>query len=531
MLINSLEFLLFVIITVVAYKVVPKKAKWIVLLVASYIYYFSNSTYLISCILITTLSIYFVALKMNKIDEIAKEKAKNIEDKEQKKQIKHKAKNSKKRILIVGILINLGILVFLKYSGFIGQNINSLFSILNINMNLPILNFILPIGISYYTLQAISYIVDVYRGKIEADKNLGRVALFLSFFPQIVQGPIGRYDKLAKQLYEPHQITYKNLTFGSQLMIWGYFKKMVIADRVAIYANEVFNNYSEYTGIAIVLGIICYTLQIYTEFSGGIDIVRGVAEIFGIHLDQNFERPFFSKSIDEFWRRWNITLGAWLKEYVFYQVSLSKLSMKITDVSRKIFKNSYFSKIIIVAFPLLCVWLCNGIWHGAGAKYIIYGLYYYVIMMLGKIFEPLGNKIIERFKINTKAWSYKLWQIIRTDMFVCFGMMIFRADSVTAAIQMFKSIFKLHGLELIFNSQTFLLGGLNMGDIVIIVISSIILLGTSIYKEKGNSIRESLSKQNLLFRWIVLYAAIFAIIIFGIYGKGYDVQSFIYGQF
>ena len=531
MLINSLEFLVFVIITVVIYKIIPKKAKWIVLLIASYIYYFSNSTYLIACILITTLSIYLVALKMSKIERLAKEEAKKAQDKDQKKQIKHKAKNDKKRILTLGILINLGILIFLKYSGFISENINSLFNILNINLQLPIKNFILPIGISYYTLQAISYIVDVYRGRIEADKNLGRVALFLSFFPQIVQGPIGRYEKLANQLYEPHKITYKNLTFGSQLMLWGYFKKMVIADRVAIYANEVFNNYLQYNGITVVLGIICYTLQIYAEFSGGIDIVRGVAEIFGIHLDQNFERPFFSKSVDEFWRRWNITLGTWLKDYVFYQVSLSKLSMKITDVSRKIFKNSYFSKIIPVAFALLCVWLCNGIWHGAGLKYIMYGLYYYAIMMLGKIFEPLGNKIVKVLKINTKAWSYKLWQILRTDMFVCFGMMIFRASNLTVAIEMFKSIFKLHNLELIFSGQAFLLGGLNVGDVVIILVSSIILLATSIYQEKQNSIREALSKQNLVFRWLVLYFAIFAIIIFGIYGKGYNIQSFIYGQF
>lgn len=408
---------------------------------------------------------------------------------------------------------------------------NSLFNILHINVRIPIANFILPLGISYYTLQAISYIVDVYRGKIEADNNLGKLALFLTFFPQMVQGPIGRYDKLANQLYEPHTITYKSLTYGSQLMLWGYFKKMIIADRVAMYANEVFNNYSEYSGVVIVLGILCYTLQIYTEFSGGIDIVRGVAEIFGVNLDENFERPFFSRSIDEFWRRWNITLGTWLKEYVFYQVSLSKLSMNIAKVSNKIFKNTYFSKIIPVSFSLLCVWLCNGIWHGSGSKYIIYGLYYYMIMMLGKIFEPLGNKIIKVLKINTKAWSYKLWQILRTDMFVCIGMTIFRAENISASLKMIKSIFNIHNLKMIFSGKAFLLGGLNIGDIVIIIISCTILLGVSVYKEKGKSARDTLKEQNLLFRWIVLYFLIFAILIFGIYGKGYDIQSFIYGQF
>ncbi len=542
MLINSLEFLLFVILVVLIYKVVPKKIKWTVLLVASYVFYFSNSTKLTVFLMISTLSIYFVALKMKKIDENTnkeifalkesnQKKDNSKDEKEIKKILKHKAKLHKKIVLTIGILLNLGILIFLKYSGFIGEEINSMLKIFHVNANVPILNFVLPLGISYYTLQAISYIVDVYRGKIEPDKNLGRVALFLSFFPQIVEGPIGRYDKLANQLYEGHEITYKNSCYGMQLMLWGFFKKMVIADRVAMYVNAVFTDYTKYSGLIIVLAIIGYTLQIYTEFSGGIDIVRGVSEIFGIHLDENFERPFFSKSIDEFWRRWNITLGTWLKDYVFYPVSLSKLSMKITNGTRKIFKQSYISKIIPVAVSLLCVWLCNGFWHGSGAKYIVYGLYYYAIMMLGKIFEPLGKKIIKLLKINTNAWSYKIWQIIRTCIFVCFGMLIFRADTLNIAKEMFVSIFKVRNLELIFNGKGFLLGGMTIQDIVVLIIATIILFITSIYREKGKCIRDDLAKQNLIFRWIVLYGIIFAIIIFGIYGRGYNVQSFIYGQF
>lgn len=531
MLINSLEFLCFVAAILLIYMVVPKKAKWLVLLFSSYIFYFSNSTYLIICLIFTTISIYFVSLKMDKIDEINKKRIKEIDDKEKKKELKSIAKKRKKKVLAIGIIINLAILAVLKYSGFIGENVNSLLKILHISVNIPIKEFILPLGISYYTLQAISYMVDVYRGTVKADKNLGRVALYLSFFPQLVQGPIGRYDRLANNLYEPHKITYKNLTFGIQLMIWGYFKKMVIADRIAIYVNEVFANYTQYSGIMIVLAILGYTLQIYAEFSGGIDIVRGIAEIFGVHLDSNFERPFFAKSVDEFWRRWNITLGTWLKDYVFYPVSLSKFSSNVTKFSKKIFKDTYFSKIVPVAVSLLCVWLCNGIWHGAGSKYIIYGLYYYVIMMLGKIFEPISNRIIKTFKINTQVFSYKLWQILRTDMFVCFGMLIFRTENIIQALKIVKSIFKIHNLEMVFDGTGFLLGGMKPGDWVILAISSIIILCTSLYKETGKNIRETLAKQNLLYRWIILYGALFAIIIFGIYGKGYNVQSFIYGQF
>lgn len=550
MVINSLEFIVFVAATVLVYFLMPKKIKWVILLLASYIFYFSNSTKLIVFLLITTLSVYLVALRMGKIDKNAKEKIEeyktklnentaNIEDaaklkeneKEFKKQIKHNAKKHKKAILLLGILINLGILIFLKYSYFLGNNFNSLLSMLHINTQLPLTKFILPLGISYYTLQAISYIVDVYREKISPDKNIGKVALFLSFFPQIVEGPIGRYDKLAGQLYEPHAITYKNLTYGAQLMLWGYFKKMVLADRVAMYANTVFNNYASYSGLAVALGIITYTIQIYAEFSGGIDIVRGVAEIFGINMDQNFTRPFFSKSVDEFWRRWNITLGTWLKDYVFYPVSLSKLGMKITNGSINKLKNSYIAKIIPVLLPLLCVWLCNGFWHGSGWKYIVYGLYYFAIMLVGKFLAPIGNGLIKVLKINTKASSWKWFQIIRTTIFVCFGMLIFRADNLGIALSMFKSIFTTKDLGTVFSGQAFLLGGTGVGDIIISIICLILIFATSLYKEKGNNIRDKLAEQNLAFRWLIFYLLIFSIIIFGIYGRGYDVQSFIYGQF
>ena len=502
MLINSIEFIIFLLVLVIIYKLMPKKIKWVVLLVASYVFFVLNSGKYTIFILLSTLSIYIAALKIDKIGNNASEKAKTLENKEEKKRLKNEAKKKKKIVLTIGIIVNISMLIVLKYSGFLIGEFNHLFKI-----NIPIFKFLLPLGISYYTLQAISYIVDVYRGKIKAEKNFGKVALFLVYFPQLVEGPIGRFDRLAAQLYRPNEITYKTITYGSELMLWGYFKKMVIADRVAMYVNYVFENYTEYTFLIIILAIVGYTLQIYAEFSGGIDIVRGASDIFGIELDKNFERPFFAKSIDEFWRRWNITLGAWLKEYIFYPVSLSKVSLKITNLSNK--------------------W----IWHGSGWKYIVYGMYYYVIMMLGKIFAPFGEKIIKTFKIKTEVFSYKLWQILRTTSFVCIGMLIFRADNLKVAFNMFKSIFKVNHLERIFNGEAFLLGGLKVQDIIILIVSSLIMLYISIKQEKGMKVRDTLAKQNILFRWIILYGVILSIIIFGIYGEGYNVQSFIYGGF
>ena len=319
MVINSLNFVLFVAIVSLIYFIFPRKIKWVVLLLASYIFYFICSKWLIIYMLITTLSIYILALIMGKIDIKTKARCKEETDRKVKKEIKNKAKRNKKILVALAVLINFGILISLKYCNFINQNLNAIFNVIKLPIEIPLKKIVLPLGISYYTLQVISYVVDVYRGKYLPDKHFGRVALFVSFFPQMVEGPIGRYDELANQLYESHKFSYENVKFGIQLMLWGYFKKMVIADRAAIYVNTVFENYHAYAGLPTFMAAAIYTLQIYAEFSGCIDIVRGTAQIFGITMAENFKRPFFSKSVQEFWRRWHITLGTWFKEYIFIQ--------------------------------------------------------------------------------------------------------------------------------------------------------------------------------------------------------------------
>ena len=528
MAIISLQFLAFIAIVGLIYFAVPKKIKWLILLLASYIYYFLSSSKLTIFLIITTISIYFAALAMSNIDAKTKTKC-NGQEKETKKKLKKTAAKNKKTILILTIIINFGILVFLKYGNFLSKNINDLFNLININYNIPLRKIILPLGISYYTLQAISYVVDVYRGKYKAEKNFGKVALFVSFFPQMLEGPIGKFDELAEQLYEPHKFDYKRIKFAIQLMLWGLFKKLVIADRAAIYVNEVFGNYSNYSGIVIVMAVILYTVQIYAEFSGCIDIVRGVGQIFGVTMAENFKRPFFSKTIQEFWRRWHITLGAWLREYVFYPISFSKACINLTTWSKKIFKG-YIGKLIPAAFALYFVWFGNGIWHGASWKYIFYGLYYYILTMLGMLLEPIFNKIIEKFKINTKAFGYRLWQMIRTTTIVLIGMLIFRAHRLKDAWDIFKSIFTLKNIEKLFNGQLFNIG-FKTSDFIVLAIGVIIMFIVSLLQEKNYNIREKISKQNIIFRWILYYGILFSIILFGIYGRGYSASSFIYGQF
>ena len=528
MTIVSLNFLAFIAIVSLIYFIMPKKIKWIVLLLASYVYYFISSKELTGYLIITTISIYLVARGLEKADIKQKIECEGKE-RQLKKQLKNKAKKKKKLLILFAVLVNVGILVFLKYCNFLSENINNLLNLVKINYELPFRTIILPLGISYYTLQAISYVVDVYRGKCKAEKNIFKVALFLSFFPQMLEGPIGRFEELSHQLCKPHEFEYNRVKFGIQLMLWGFFKKMVIADRAGLYVNEVFNNYSQYSGIIIVVAVILYTIQIYADFSGCIDIVRGTSQIFGINLAENFKRPFFSKNIQEFWRRWHITLGAWLREYIFYPISFSKACMNLTVKSKKIFKG-YIGNLIPAAFSLFFVWFVNGIWHGASWKYIFYGLYYYILTMIGMLFEPVFKIIINKLKINVNSFSYRLWQMIRTTIIVLGGMLIFRASRLKVAWEIFKSIFTFENIGKLFNGDLFRIG-ITSGDFIIVVIGVVIMFVVSLLQEKGINIREKISRQNVIFRWILYYGIIFTIIIFGIYGPGYDASSFIYGQF
>ena len=497
---SAIFIFLFLPLVLLCYFLSPRKLKNYVLLFFSLVFYIFGGPKFLLVLLAVVLIDYVGAILIHKT-------------------------NKKKLFLILTITCNILVLVYFKYTGFFLENVNSIFG-----LKITIPKIVLPIGISFYTFQAMSYVIDVYRGKYEADKNFARVALFVSFFPQMVEGPIGRYDDLAHQLYEPHKFSYENAKYGIQLMLWGYFKKMVIADRAALFVNTVFGNYQEYSGIPIFVAVVFYTLQIYAEFSGCMDIVTGTAQIMGIKMAENFRRPFFSKSVQEFWRRWHITLGTWLKDYVFYPVSLSKATVHVTNGAKKIFKKSYISKLIPAAFALFFVWLGNGIWHGASVKYICYGLYYYVIMILGMLFEPLGDKIVKIFKIDKDCFGYRLWQMLRTTAFVLFGMLIFRATSLENANQMFMSMFTSQNIGMIFDGRLYNIG-FTGADFIVLIIGMIIMFVVSLLQEKGYNIRETISKQNIPFRWCLYYMIIFAIILFGIYGPGYNVSDFIYGQF
>ena len=510
------------------YTAIPKKYKWIVLLSASVVFYLINSRWLIIFLLLATVSVYFTGIFLNKINAGFALAKKGLE-KEDRKKLKKNITWQKKAVVALSLIFIFGILLVLKYSGFFVSSVEFFARIFGFNPHFKTFNFLLPLGISYYTLQAAGYIIDVYRGKYRATDNFFKLALFLSFFPQIVEGPIGRYDLLADPLYEGHKFDYIRVTKGLQLIFWGLFKKIVIADRINIFVNEVFGNYQKYSGSIILLGSILYTLQIYADFSGCMDIVTGSAQLFGVPLSENFRRPFFSKSVAEFWRRWHITLCSWLRDYIFYPISLSKPFMKISKFAKAHTSNEYFSSLIPASFAMFFTWFGIGFWHGSGLKYIVYGLYYYVIMIIGMYMEPLFVRFFKAVRIDRNSKPVNALKIIRTLIFVVCGMTLFRADSIKVWFNMIKKVF------VGFHGGTFLKDALSCGmdkqDFIIIIIGAAIMLIISVLQEKGLNIRDSLAKRALPVRWAVYACLILSIIIFGAYGVGYETVDFIYGQF
>ncbi len=511
----SFKYAVFLILVVLMYYIIPKKYRYFVLLIGSFIFYYLSSKILGMFLLTSIITVYILGLLIDRENL----KIKCIDEsisKEDKKLFKNNIKKNKKLIVLFGIIINFTILIILKYSGFLITTFNDIF-----NSNFKVLKFILPLGISYYTLMAVSYIVDVYRGKINADTNIFRVMLYLSFFPQMLEGPICNYSDTADQLYKGNKFNIDNLLKGSFRILLGIFKTLAISHRAGIFVDNIFD--SGVTGYLVFVAGIIYTLQIYADFSGCMDIVCGSAYLFGIELPENFRRPFFSRSIQEFWRRWHITLGVWIKNYIFYPVSLSKFNIRVTNFFNK-YLPKWLSSFLIISFPLLFVWLYNGIWHGASFKYILYGIYYYILIIIGIILTPLLKKLRNKFKINEENIVFKIYEIIRTSILVVFGMMLFRSHSFMSFINMVKNMFS-HSNGNIYNY------GLVKADFIVLIVYSILLLVIGIYKEKNGNIYDKLCKKHFLIQYAVWAILMLGIAILGLYGPGYDASSFIYGEF
>lgn len=525
----SMDYLMFFLpVVIVIYCILSDRFKKYFLILASYAFFWMISGKLVVYLALSTLFIHYFGLWLDRLHKEEKE-CLSYTEKEDKKAVKAHFLLRKRKVLGFAAALHIGMLLVLKYSGFFTENMNAVFSVLGVPVELVIPHYVMPIGISFFTMQAVSYVFDVYRGTLKADDNIMRLALFMSFFSQIVEGPICRYEQTADQLWNVSKIEHKNLVFGLQRILFGMMKKIVIADRLNPLIKEVFTNFVNYDGGIVAIAAVCYTIQLYMEFSGTMDAVIGTAQIFGVTLPENFARPFFSKTISDFWARWHITLGAWFKDYIFYPVTLSKPVKKLTSNLKKKTGN-YFALLVASAIALFCVWFCNGLWHGAAWNYIFFGMYHFVLILMGNVVEPLAKKLRKALHVNPSLFWYQLFQIIRTSILVVIGELFFRGHGLKSGLIMFKMLLTNFSLQRL-NIQTMEALGIDGQDIIIAGIAMLIVLVVSILKEKGVEIRKSLGKQHVVLRWGVMYGLILFIVIFGAYGLGYIPVDPIYANF
>ena len=514
--------------TITLYVFLPKNGRRILLLCASYCFFWMISGKLLVYLLLTTVSVHYFGLWLSDAQRASDSLLSSIEE-GRKREIRAQEVRKQRIILAIAIISQLSILVVLKYAAFFSFNINHLLNRMGCTFQLNIPEFLLPVGISFYTLQAIAYLVDVYWKKISADTNLFRLALFMSFFPQIMEGPICRYSDTAEQLWNVPKITYHNFQFGTQRIFYGIMKKLIVADRLNLFIKTVFENYENYDGFVIAAAAVGYTFQLYMEFSGTMDLVIGSAEIFGISIPENFRRPFFSATIAEFWKRWHITLGIWFKNYLFYPLSMSRPLKKLTLHARKKFGNHY-GPLFASAVALLAVWLCNGLWHGAGWNYIFFGMYHFALILGGSIIAPVVVYVSQKFHLSRNSIPYRGMQMIRTGIFVCIGELFFRAKDFHTGLEMLKKIVTDFHLTTI-RDRTFFNLGMEQEDIILLLIFAMGIMIIGIMQEKGYRIRQIIASKSLVVQYTCFYAVLLIVIIFGAYGTGYIPVNPIYAGF
>lgn len=516
---NSIQFFaIFVPALIVIYQICAQKYRWIVLLLASYMFFIYSSGALLIYNFITVIITYVAA------DILTKISSKKAADKQEKK-LKNKRK---KQILALGIVLNFLILLVLKYTNFLGSNIFALINKFGASVEYKKISFLVPIGISYYTMQAVSYLIDVYRGTVSKEKNIFKLSLYLSFFPTILEGPIARYSDISSTMFAGNAITYENITAGYRRILWGLFQKVVLADHMAIGVEKIFDSGNVYDGSVILYGAILCTLQLYMDFAGTIDIIIGTAKIFGITLPENFRQPFFAKNAGDFWHRWHITLGTWFKDYIFYPISFAKPMAKASKKIKKVFGMGV-SRMFTPTIALFCVWISNGLWHGPKGTYIFYGIYYFILIFIENILEKPISKKAEELNIDMNSFVIRAVRFVKLFIIVIIGEMLFRADTLKLGFSMLKSIFTNFHISAFVSVLADLV--YEPYDYAIMFIGMIIVIVVSVLREKNISLSSKIGSLPKAVRWVIWYAAIFTVIIFGAYGPGFDAIAMMYAAF
>lgn len=506
MALTSFGFLVFFAATLALYYLVPRRFRWWVLLAASQGFFALAGGWQMLVLLWFGVAVTYAGARL----------------------VERADTDGKKR-LIAGVTVALALLelVLLKYVPNVFSGAAGLFSL---QIGGRALSLIVPLGISYYTLSIVGYVIDVYRGVCPAERNVLRHALFTAYYPQVISGPVTRYGAMAPQLFGGAPFSYRNVTFGMERMLFGYFKKMVIADNLALVVDHVFMNADAFGGVFYLFAVVLYAVQIYCDFSGCMDIVLGASEAYGVVLPENFDAPFFSRTIPEFWRRWHITLGLWFKDYLLYPLLKSAPMQAVGAWSKRVFGKKR-GKNVPTYLGLLLVWFCLGLWHGGTLKFLVAsGLIPACYLILSSLFSPAIERATKRLGIRTYCLSFRLFQYLRTFLLVCVIFLFVRADRCQTALFMLRGMFAAspvalgEGVSRMFS----VFGGKTLA---VLAYAVAVLAAVEIWHVKGVHVRERLARQNLPARWAVLLVLLFSVLLFGAYGAAFNAADFIYGGF
>lgn len=490
MIFNSLHFLIFFPIVVLLYYIIPQRFRYLWLLIASYYFYMCwNASYAL-LLMFSTFVTWLSGLFLDK------------------RNFKYR-----KICVVTSFCLNLAVLFFFKYFQFVISNISVLLGSIGLTLRFSGPDYLLlPVGISFYTFQALSYTMDVYRNEVPAEKNLARYALFVSFFPQLVAGPIERSKNLLGQLRNPKPLNWDTAREGVLLMIWGYFLKVVLADRIAIFVDTVYGNYVTYSGFYLIVATLLFAVQIYCDFAGYSVIAIGTAKILGIKLMENFNAPYLSASVDEFWKRWHISLSSWFRDYLYIPMG----------GNRKGTARKYVNKMV--------VFLVSGLWHGAQWSYIIWGGLNGIYQIIGELLEPFRERINKIFHLKRNCISHKVAKIVITFLLIDFSWIFFRAGSTYSALRIVKSIFTASNIGVLFDGSLYQCG-LSQKNFCVMLLCIGILMFADICKYKKIQISTLILKQEYWCRWLIISLSVCLILLFGIWGVGYEEAKFIYFQF
>lgn len=547
----SYSFVILWMLAFALYYLVPKRMQWYILLAASLIFYVVGLRGFPLNLLLTGVTTYGCGIYLKKTLEQEKAALKQCADREQKKTVKAAFCKKRKAAQILYMAFNLGLLVFYKYAVISGPVIEKM-----TGTHAGFLEkVIMPLGISFYTLTAISYVVDAGRENCEVETSFLKVLLFLAYFPSVTQGPFNRFSQMREQFGQAHEFSYDRMLRGIQRFVWGAFKKLVIADRLGIFVDRVYGaGTASVPGSIYACATVLYMLQLYADFSGYIDMAAGISETFGILLPDNFKRPYFARSVAEFWRRWHITLGTWFKDYVMFSFVMSGTGRKIGKACKNKW-NGYGRQVVPVMGTML-VWFFTGIWHGRTVSYMLWGLYYGLIMSISLLLEPsydrwkekLHSKIFhkearetinagtkeeaaqEQTAVDTERKAGTIVRMARTWLIVFLADVLIRSGSLAQAGAIYASfVTRLHIGSLLSSEITSY--GLGRYDFLLLIPVMLIWLSVSVAEERGMDVRTALAGRPAVIRWVCYYGIVLILLITGIYGGSYDTAAFMYQSF